>query len=191
MERGLDASTETTHRLVVQDDIYVCDHFRETVEAAAAARPGDVLVFFVAGHPHIHAREVRRSLERGWSWAVLDNTTWCPVVATAWPVGIVRPMLDWVGRRFETRQFPPAFTADDEIVGRYLRDAGVRALASVPSLVEHPDSVRSIASDGHRDRGGLDPSRRALVFVEDDPDLDPLRIDWSAGPGDAVVRAFV
>lgn len=181
LERGLAAPAGTTHRLIVQDDVYVCDGFVEAAEAACASQPDRVLAFFVAGHPLQHVTRVRRAEALGASWAELENTTWLPVVAAAWPVGLIEEMLGWVERRFADRRFPPAFTADDEIAGRWLRDAGRNALASVPSLVEHPDSVYSVASSGMRHRNGLDETRRALLFVEDDG-RDPGGIDWTTPP---------
>lgn len=159
----------------------VCDHFLEAVGAAAEARPDRVLVFFVAGHPLQHVRVFDRAARLGSPWAELQNTTWLPVVATAWPLPMIEPLLGWVARRFERRQFPPQFTADDEITGRYLRDVGARALASVPSLVEHPDTVTSVASSGMRQRGGLDAGRCARLWIGD-AGCDPRGIDWSIDP---------
>jgi hypothetical protein len=181
LERGLDAPAGTTHRLIVQEDVLVCDHFLEAVEAAAAARPDRVLVFFVAGHPLPHVREFDRAVRLGRPWAELQNGTWLPVVATAWPMPMVEPMLAWIGDRFASRKFPPQFTADDELVGRYLRDVGARALASAPSLVEHPDTVTSVASGGLRQRAGLDAGRCARLWIGD-AGCDPRGIDWSIDP---------
>lgn len=180
LERGLDAPAGTTHRAVLQDDVYVCDYFVETVEAACAAQPDRVMAFFVAGHPLAHVNRVRKAIALGFPFAEMENTTWLPVVATAWPVDLLERLLDWVDRRFAERRFPPGMTADDELCGRWLREAGIRALATVPSLVEHPDSVFSIASNGRRGATGLDHTRRALYFVEDD-DTDPRGIDWTRG----------
>lgn len=177
LERGLDAPPGTTHRLIVQEDVIVCDHFLEAVAAAADAQPERVLVFFVSGIPFVQVRHLDRARDRGRSWAELENSTWCPVVATAWPVGMVAPMLEWV----ESKDFPPAFTADDELTGRYLRHEGVTPLASVPSLVEHPDTVTSVASGGRRQRHGLDPGRCAHLWACD-LGLDARSIDWTLPP---------
>jgi hypothetical protein len=165
-----------SHRLVLQDDVLVCDYFVEGVRAAARARPGRVLVFFVAGNPANHRRAVFDACEQDWAWAELDLNTWIPAVATCWPVHLIEPMLEW----FDAQNYPPAFTADDEIIGRFLRHQGERPLASVPSLVEHPDTVPSLA--GRRVADGRDPGRRAACWIGD-CGCDARRIDWTTGPG--------
>lgn len=179
LERGLDAPAGTTHRLILQDDVMVCDYFVEGVEAAAASQPGEILVFFVAGTPPEHVRAFDTAYDRGLSWAVLDLARlWLPVVATAWPIDRIDPLLRWVDRQ----SWPAAFVADDEIAGRFLRDIQTRALAAVPSLVEHPDTVYSIASSGRRDRQGLDPGRVARRWIGDCGLCDARQIDWTLGP---------
>jgi hypothetical protein len=180
LEGTVGVAPGTTHRLIVQDDVILCDYFVEAVEAAALARPDRVLVFFVAGSPPTHVASMRHARARGWTWTELDgrHTTWCPVVAAAWPVPLVAPMLQWV----DEQRYPPAFTADDEIAGRFLRAAGIQALASVPSLVEHPDTVTSLASGGRKNWGGLDPGRIAAMWIGDEG-CDPRGLDWTLGPG--------
>lgn len=177
LERGLDATAGTTHRLIVQDDVYVCDYFRDAVDLAGAARPDDVLVFFVGGRPFPQTPLLDRARALGRPWAWLDPRSYCPVVATAWPVALIAPMLDWIAEK----RYPAQMSADDELTGRYLRDAGIRPLASVPSLVEHPDTVYSLASGGRRHHNGLDAGRCAHLFAEDD-DTDVRLIDWTLAP---------
>jgi hypothetical protein len=165
-----------THRLIVQDDVAPCPHFLEAVEAAVAARPGRMLSFFVGGNPAEASRAVYQACDRGESWAELSNMNWCPVIALAWPAAFVAPFLAFV----DAQDWPDAFRSDDEIVGRWLRHSGKLALASVPSLVEHPDVVPSLI--GLRARGGEDPGRVAACLIPDD--CDARTIDWTLGPGD-------
>lgn len=170
-----------SHRFVLQDDTIVCDYFRDGLEAACAAQPDRVLAFFVAGHPNSHIRAFDWALNHGAPWAVLDNTTWLPVVATAWPLTLIGDLLGFVDQQFEQQLWPPKFTADDEICGRFLREKGINALASVPSLVEHPDTVHSIASGGRRQPTGLDATRMAQLWIGD-VGCDPRGIDWTLPP---------
>lgn len=150
----------------------ICDGFLDAAHAAIEARPDRVICFFVGGGTHSHARPVRFAADAGERWVELSNQSWVPVVATVWPAGLIEPMLDWVPRQ----NFPPAFTADDEICGRFLRSVGQFALATVPSLVEHPDTEPSLVR--RQITGGLDPSRRAAVWVEDLGFCDGRQIDW-------------
>lgn len=165
-----------THRLIVQDDVVPCDGFLDAVAAAVAARPGRLLSFFVGGHPVENARALFDACGRGEAWAELGNRRWCPVLALVWPVEFVEPLLGYV----DAQRWPPTFRSDDEIVGRWLRHAGKLALASVPSLVEHPDVEPSLL--GKRALAGRDPGRCAACFIH--PDYDARRIDWTRGPGD-------
>lgn len=166
---------DATHRLIVQDDTVPCGGFSEVLPAAVASRPDRLLTFFVGGHPVEHARRVYQACDRGDAWAQLDNLRWCPVLALCWPAAMIAPFLAWV----DEQKFPPAFRADDEIVGRWLRATKQTPLASVPSLIEHPDEVPSLI--GRRARGGLDIGRVAACFIH--PDCDPSGIDWVQGAG--------
>lgn len=181
LELGVGVPGDVTHRFVLQDDTIVCDYFVEALEAACAAKPDRVLAFFVAGHPAVHVRAFDRALAHGSPWAELENTTWLPVVATAWPIAHLEPILRYTDRQFETRRWHQHFRADDEICGRYLNEHRLTALAAVPSLVEHPDTVRSIAAAGRRQPTGLDETRLARLWIGD-VGCDPRGIDWSQPP---------
>ncbi len=161
--------------MILQDDIVPCTGFLDAARAAVAARPNRLLAFFVAGVPLTYARAVFESCARDWPWAVLTSGTWCPAIANVWPVEMVRSFLAYA----DTRPFPAHFTADDEIIGRYLTHSGQTALASVPSLVEHPDVTASMV--GRRALAGHDTGRIAACLIDDD--CDARLIDWTAGPG--------
>lgn len=161
-------------RLVIQDDAQPCRHFAEVVRHAIAARPDRLLVFFVGGQPVEHARAVMRACQQDLSWAELDHMRWCPVICTYWPAAMIGPFLEYV----DQQRWPDHFRSDDEIVGRWLRATKQRPLASVPSLVEHPDEVPSLI--GRRARGGLDRARVAACFIHED--CDARTIDWTLGP---------
>lgn len=171
------AAAGASHVLVIQDDVLVCDGFEESVAAAVAARPDRVIAFFVGGNPYEHRRRIREAHGKRWSWAELDNQRWCPAVGTCWPVDRIAPLLAW----HDAQKFPAAFTADDEILGRFLRHSGELPLATVPSLLEHPDTVPSIANNRRSD--GRDAGRRAALWVGDCGFCDARQIDWAAGPG--------
>lgn len=158
-----------THRLVIQDDAIVCRDFRETVTRAVAARPDRLITLFVGGLPREHRNRVLTACSRDEPWAELDNLRWCPAIALVWPVAMIGPLLDFYDKLPSAR-----WTADDEIIGRYCKTTLRLPLATVPSLVEHPDDVPSLV--GRRNAAGLDKARVAACFIH--PDCDPLSIDW-------------
>lgn len=162
-----------THRLVVQDDAQACPGFREAATRALEARPDRLVSFFVAGSPWDHRDAVYESCARGWSWAELANDRWCPAIALAWPARMIPAVLAYADRK----RFPERFRADDAIIGLYLREEALeRALATVPSLIEHPDMVKSLV--GKRDRQGLAPERVAALYIERHCDHDARDISW-------------
>lgn len=169
------APPKATHRLVFQDDAHPCRDFQKAARRAVAARPDALVVFCVLGAPRSWAARVTVAAGAGRSWAELDVhrlRTWLPVVAVSWPAALIEPALRWVDRQ----RWPHSFVADDEVVGRVANGMPLPVLATVPSLVEHPDDVPS--SVGRRSpRAGLDPNRVAACFI-DDEECDPLSIDW-------------
>lgn len=169
LERG---PSNATHVAQIQDDAVVCDGYRQAVEAAVAARPGRLLVFFVGVGSHAHSRAVMEACRRDLSWALLGLGQWVPVVATAWPRELVTDFLAWE----DAQHFPEGFVSDDERVGRWCQQRRHRPLAAVPSLADHPDVVPSLL--GNRWRTG----RQATCFIGDGCGDCASRIDWNLGP---------
>jgi hypothetical protein len=163
---------DVSHRLIVQDDIDPCPHFLTAVRSACRARPDDLLVFYVGGNATAHSSALFRASALGHSWAVLSHHQFVPVVAVAWPVGLVCPAVCWVAEQ----PWSESLLADDEIIGRWVRDNGVFPLASCPSLVEHRSALPSLMHERFLDS----PGRRASCLIG--PDCDARSIDWSLGP---------
>lgn len=168
-----------THRLILQDDVLVCDHFLRGVQQAVAAQPEAVICLFVSGQLIHRVGVLQRALADGHPWVVLDQRTWLPAVATLWP----RHHADELPAWYDRQDYPTDFLADDEIIGRYLNALGESALATVPSLVEHPDTVPSLVdAQNRRHRDGRNLERRAVNWIGDlDCGCDATQIDWS-GP---------
>lgn len=163
---------------MIQEDTIVCDRFLEAVELASAAKPSNPLAFFVPAKPPAYTNAIYRARMAGLPWATLPTGTWAPLVATLWPVELGKAFLHW----YDSTRLPPGWHADDEIAGRFLYHVETPILASVPSLVEHPDTVPSVMN-GHRRVGdGRDPTRRAFFWIGDDDEYgcDGAAIDWTA-----------
>jgi hypothetical protein len=171
------APDDTTHVLQIQDDTVVCPGFRQAVERAVAARPNNLLVFYVGTQAQMYADAVMRACAIDWPWAELKPWHWTPVVSTCWPRWMVDGFLEWTEKQ---HQWPEAFVADDEIVGRYMKHTGHVALATVPSLVDHLDVTPSVMGRGviRAERGH---ARRARCWIGDCGDCVE-KIDWTQGP---------
>lgn len=157
---------EVNWRVVLQDDVELCPHFKTVVERALqyADRP---VVLFVPTMLREGSLNLLRACERDESWCELRSRDWVPAVAVAWPETQVSDFLAWA----HLRGFHPNVNrADDAIIGRYAREKNIPFLATVPSLVEHPDIEPSLLRN-HIPRTG----RRATCFA-DESILDQ---DWS------------
>lgn len=158
-----DPPDTATHLLVVQDDAVPCAGFADAVERAVAAKPDDLLSFFVGG---LHNRTRRDFLI-----ALRDGNPWCPVyfrdihhvVCTAWPVKLAREFLHWA----DSTRIPGAqpVRSDDMVVGFWARTTKHTMWATVPCLVEHPDDLPSLIRKRMAQRG--DKSRMAVSFAAD------------------------
>lgn len=164
LERGLAAGTDSI--LVIQDDVIVCANLLEAAARAALARPGSPIALFVPGKPALYVRTIGAARTADEPVCELPLGTWVPTVATLWPAALAEQILDW----YDGSRLPRGMVADDEIVGRFLNHVRIPALASVPSLVEHPDTVPSVMNGRRRVGDGRDPGRRAEFWIGDEPD---------------------
>lgn len=155
--------------LILQDDAVPCSHFAEAAHAALAARPADPVCFFLAAAPHRSARALEQAAWRCEHWSEIDQADWLPAVAIAFPAEAARDLREWV----DARTIPPHRTSDDAILGEWMRAHHRRILATVPSLVQHDDAVRSIMGNAHT--AGRSPARVAHCFVGD---YDARKIAW-------------
>lgn len=161
-----------THRLVVQDDATPCAGFAAALERAVAARPDRLVVLCALGEPTMHARRVTRARDTGRAWAELDLGYWVAAIAVCWPVDLIGRGLEFV----DAQNWPPVFTADDEIIGRIAQHLGLPACATVPSLVEHLDLVESVGRPPRKRYGH--PGRLAAVPLP--AGVDASSIEWAA-----------
>lgn len=169
----LEEPIETTHRAILQDDVKLCRNFGAALERVVQARPENPIVLFVGGQPREAVLRLSKACEAGSPFASLPRHQWVPAVAVVWPTSAIPSMLDFVA----AQNWPVEFRADDEILGRATRAIGIEVVATIPSLVEHPDVVESVVAR-RRAMGGLNTDRVAWCFA-DDADVDPLDVEWS------------
>lgn len=148
----------------------MCQQFASTVLAVARSRPADAVALFTPG-VGLLARAVYDACARDERYAVLPPRDFIPVVALLMPRDFVDALRDWAVEK----KLSPAMRSDDGNVGRFCLETGWRVLATVPSLVDHPDDVESLVRNPHF--AGLNPARVAACWTG--PDWSPLALDWS------------
>jgi len=162
-----------THALVVQDDVLVCRNFAAAVTCIAEAKPNVPVVLFLGGLPKTTAADSLKAGKRGAHYVRLRMREFCPVIAVLWPVAKAQEFLDWVATHPKIPGYPNP-RSDDAVVGKWTISTRQEVLVTIPSLVQHPDTVVSII--GKRAKWGADKGRVALTWIGD---ADPLEIDWS------------
>lgn len=165
----LSVPDDASHVVIVQDDVVPHSDFPEVMLRCIDARPERILCFFVASQPVLAARRILAAQMAGSPWAEMSHTDFLPVVATCWPAGLARDFLEWSATRAK-----PGARSDDGLAGNFIRHRSIRPLATVPSLVQHPDVELSLI--GKRAMAGKNPARVAVVAPAD---RDILAIDWA------------
>lgn len=150
---------DATHRLIVQDDAVPCAGFTGRMLAAVEEKPDVLVALFTPGAPS-HRTPVVRALAAGERWALL-RPTWVPTVALVWPAALIPRFVAWADDRYagSVRE------GDDGPVGKWAARNHLRAWATVPSLIEHPDVEPSLI--GRKHRAGANRARVAASFVGD------------------------
>ncbi len=148
-----------THLVVIQDDAIPCPAFECELRCALEQEPDATLMLFLGAQPRLTAQAAMRALDAGESFAAKHPRDYCPVVGISYPAAHAADILAWNeepnGRRSKS---------DDFMIGRWHRERQHRILATVPSLVDHPDDVPSVVGNGLGARG-RNPSRTALIFL--------------------------
>lgn len=159
-----------THAMIVQDDAICCRNL--PLAAAEIARHTDVPVCLFMPMVSPAKRDAIQAGARGEHYVEIQPRGFLPVVAVLWPKDKAMHFLEWShdapqlqrrnGLRIEHR-------SDDAMGYLWQRSQRQKALATIPSLVQHPDDVPSTIA---RKPGG----RTALFWQGDD--WDPMSVDW-------------
>jgi len=159
-----------THALIVQDDAICCHNLPLAV--AEIAKHVDVPVCLFMPMVSASKKDAIQAGARGERYVEILARGFLPVVAVLWPKDKAMHFLEWSrnapqlqrrnGMRIEHR-------SDDAMGFLWMRSQRQRAMATIPSLVQHPDDVPSTIA---RKPGG----RTALFWHE--PPWDPMSVDW-------------
>lgn len=165
-----------THRLILQDDAIPCPSFLELARERVTARPDDLIAFFVPGRSSL--RDLLETAHRqGERWVPLPKLNWCPTVALCWPAELIPEFLPYGEAIVENRaRRGMATMADDPYVGewfkarrrgqRHRREPESLVWATVPCLVQHPDTTPSLYRPDLKCKG-TNRSRMAALYVDD------------------------
>lgn len=165
--------SEPTHGLVIQEDAIVCHSFPLAVEQIAEAKPSEPVVLFLSWLPRRVAKEALLALKRNQRYVRIYSEKFVPVVAVLWPLTTAERFLSWA----ETARLPGhpgQVRSDDACLAEWVRRKRETMWVTVPSLVEHPDTVDSVKGRNNA-AWGKDRGRVALSFIGE---RDPLEFNW-------------
>lgn len=145
------------------------------VERIRDAHPDVPVCLFVSGaRTHtlkVYCKAVRGKLRYSQVWF----QDYLPVVAVLWPRTKVEHFMEWLpDAKLPGVQKP--WRSDDAVIGSWMKFTKQTVLATVPSLVEHPDDTPSVKWNTPRIQIGKDKRRRAFHYIGD---ADPLELDWT------------
>ncbi len=167
--------TGASHGCILQDDVLVCRNFQPAVEIIRDVYPDIPICLFVGSSKTKTLRNYKQALHSRFRYASIWFQDFLPVVAVLWPREKVEEFLEW--SRDAKLPGMPNPRSDDAVVGSWMRFTKQRVLATVPSLVEHPDDTPSVKwSKGTSVPSGTGNKRqRAYTYIGEG---DPLELDW-------------
>lgn len=160
---------DCTHLLIVQDDATPCENFAAALEQVAHKVPDAPVCLFLGSQPRDASKRLRDAVRLKRRYVTLPWRGFMPVVAVLWP----RPKLEefklWSEQNPQLVGREPR--SDDAMAGMWKIRTRQTVVATVPSLVDHPDTEPSlIGTKQHWGREG----RRAVYLA-----ADALEYDWS------------
>ena len=145
-----------THGLFLNDDVILCDHFHETLEAVIAARPNDVISLYCSDPKAAH-------LVGRW------YTSRDGLIGNAYviPTGLLVQFLEWRSR--ELYAWAKETLSEDQQINLWCMATGRPIWHTRPSLVEHDVSIPSCYGNESN------PARTSVVA----PWKNMHELDWT------------
>ncbi|MCP3012745.1 hypothetical protein NGM33_05330 [Nocardiopsis dassonvillei] len=168
---------DSTHHLVLQDDVRVCADFADSVRDAVKRHSEAALSLFVEWGSRT------AYLAR---WAVFTGAGAVPVINPYMPTPALllpRELALDMGRYLRGAEG----RSDDRAALRFLRERGTPALVAAPNLVEHEDLPSIKGNDGHGLRHSACFAAEGARFAGPVLDLPPLLPFLRWNTGEAVV----
>lgn len=114
------------HRLVLQDDVDVCENFKEVVEKIVKSHPKRVLSLINFLQPSNHPNYNNTPYYR------VFNMAGCAIVM---PKEIIEPCMQWCDESTDEVLKPH----DDLMISKYCREHNQMMVTVIPCIVQHPD----------------------------------------------------
>lgn len=161
-----------THACILQDDTVGCRNVTPATQLIAERWPDTPVCLFLGKLPMRTRKSALIAGARGEHYVDIHLGDFLPVVAMLWPVDKAREFYAWGTSRTTLRhrnglQFQER--SDDAMGGRWMRQTRQHIIATIPSLIEHPDDVASTISKR--------PANRTALFWHGQ-DWDALSVDW-------------
>jgi hypothetical protein len=150
---------DTTHHLVLQDDIRLAASFREQATEAARRHPGRLIALY-ANSTSWNGAAARAAMLAGYGWVATTPDDYFPTLATIMPCAVAHDFATYAGPLSVTR------CDDDQVLKMFIAMRGHRTALRVPNLVQHEEQPSLIGND---DQG----IRRSVAF--------PGRLDSATG----------
>jgi hypothetical protein len=147
---SLPMRSRESHRLVLQDDAVPCEDFMRRAQEAISAQPEAMVAFYV-GDRHAGANRLRAEARQCSEWHELERGHFVPTVALAMPRRMAVDLAHFQEAELMDWRY------DDEIVGRFRDLTRAPAYATIPCLVEHDNTERSLLHPEHGWRGSCCP----------------------------------
>lgn len=141
----------STHHMVVQDDIRLSSFYAERVSRAISLFP-DAVIAFYANWDSAEGAAVRLAVSAGCSWVTALNIDYFPTLAVVMPSNRADDFVKYSSAAPVTR------VHDDEVMLSFIKDAELCTILSAPSAVQHRQ-VKSLM--GNR-------ARKAACFLDTD-----------------------
>lgn len=159
-------SDDSTHHLVVQDDVSLRPGFVEALREAVRLKPTAIWGFYCNWNTRASSI-MRIAAARGCGSFEGPRGEYAPALAMVMPRAHVTAFLEY-GRRSVHAQCP-----DDIALSEYAQAAGVSVWYTVPNLVEHEDGGRSLVGNEYK-------GRLRAAYYDGAPDFDMNRPVLSA-----------
>ncbi len=167
---------DCTHLLIVQDDTVACRNLAPALVKIATVEPDVPICLYLGMLPPQKTEALRAAiLHKTFVDLIATSSAFLPIVAVLWPIEKARHFYAWGSDPNRLRQRNGKVfvdRSDDAMGGRWWRSTVQRVVATIPSLVEHPDDVISTIA---RENCG----RTALFWHGED--FDALSVDWASG----------
>jgi hypothetical protein len=146
-------TTDSTHHILLQDDVRVCPEFAAGVKEVIKAYPDQVISLFAMPRKGFESLSSR--------WGEAEGTWGCGIVMSK---ELIREFLDW-----EAEHVMPEFKHDDSRISLWCVKTKRTVKVPFPNLVDHL-TMKSVMGNG------WNKPRVSLDFMED---KTPFDYDWS------------